>query len=345
MENNALLEKVLTTPMNEDLRTDLVRFLFNKSGRIVKGIPRLADCPRSLNYGEIYERMTAVAGGTGASVARLLGISPQAYNNQRARGIISSKSIIEFHRKTGVSLDWLIGSWDGSSAVNLDQTNFSAEETAHHPEQKYLSLVEVYDQHSGNVDLKWCLSKKQKCLDDNNLPLPDDFGVLLALIIRYKDQSGTPDKVKHAKKRHFQVRKVLAYVVGESQIIRRLDTKAKKLTEEFQSDILERAGKTEFRLYSAKYDCLKIFKILADHNGLKMVEPAHQTIAWDYLIGPGSISPRDWVLEKLAEYNKMHGPRGASASDPIKPLKSAWNSALTYKKKGNVARVVGASCQ
>lgn len=334
MENNVLLEKVLTADMRDELRTDLIRFLFNKSGRSIKGIPRLADCPRSLNHALIYERMTSAVGGTGASVARLLGISPQAYNNQKARGTISSKSIIEFHRKTGVSLDWLVGSWDGSSAACLDQTNFSAAESSpatDHPEQKYLSLVEVYDQHSGNVELKWCLSKKQTCLDEHNVPIHDDFGVLLALIIRYKDLSGTPDKVKHGKKRHFQVRKVLAYLVGESQVIRRLDSKAKKLTEEFQSDLFERPGKTEFRLYSAKYDCLKIFQMLAYQNGLTMVEPVFNTIVWDFLIGPGSMSPRDWVLGKLGEYNKMHGPREASTNVFIEPLKSAWSGGVTNR--------------
>ncbi|MBC7949792.1 MAG: hypothetical protein H7Y42_18050 [Chitinophagaceae bacterium] len=306
LQNHDLLEKVLTGVMDEDLRNDVLRHLFKSGERRSAGIPMLKNCQRQLDNGEIFARMKKVAGGTSVSVARKLNISPQAYNNQIRRGNISAKSIIDLHLKTGVSVDWLIGSWDGSSADYLDQnlTVTEANEAINQPTQKYLSLVEIYDQHSGNDELKWCLSKRQDCRGDDNLPIPADFGALHSLIIRYKDESGTPEKVKNGGKRHFQVRKVLAYVLGDPKLISKLDDRAKKLTVEHMSDLFERTGKTEFRQYTAKNDCLRVLKSLAEQYGLIMVEPELNTIAWDFLIGSGSMSPRDWVLEKLRESTK-----------------------------------------
>jgi hypothetical protein len=319
MGNNDLLEKVLTGAMDENIRTDLLRHFFKISGRKTTRIPRLKDCQNKLNCDEIYARMKAAAGGTGVSVARLLGISPQGFNNQITRRAISGNSIIDFHLKTGVSVDWLVGSWDGSSADYIDAADSSEEDAAKvvdHPSQKYLSLVEVYDQSSGNVELKWCLTKHHVCLDDANLLIPDDFGALLSLIIRYREESGTPDRVKNSGKRHFQVRRVLAYVLGTPKAIRQIDARAKYLTSTHISGHIDRPGKTEFRLYSAKEECLAVFKMLAEQNGQTMVKPKFDTIAWDFLIGKGSFSPRDWVLNKLKSSRSIDVPGWAMNEKP-----------------------------
>jgi len=306
MENQDLFEKVLTGTMDEKLRNEILMHFIKTNGRRTTGIPRLKSFNRQLNNDEIFDRMKRVAGGTSVSVARKLNISPQAFNNQVRRRAISAKSIIDLHLRTGVSVDWLIGSYDGGNEECRDQTltAVAASEPSYQPTQKYLSLVEIYDQHSGNDELKWCLTKRQDCRGDDNLPIPEDFSLLHSLIIRYKDESGTPEKVKNGGKRHFLVRRVLAYVLGDQKLIRKLDDRAKKLTAEYQSDLFDRTGKTEFRQYTSKANCLKVLKTLADQYGLTMVEPVFNTIAWDFLIGSGSMSPRDWVLEKLKESTK-----------------------------------------
>lgn len=304
MGSNDLLERVVTETMDEKLRSDITKYLFKVHDAKAIRIPQLKDCPSKLNCDEIYSRMKTVAGGTAASVAQLLGISQQGFSNQKLRKSISGNSIIDFHQKTGVSVDWILGSWNGSSTDYFDLSITSKAETTKsvdYPSQKYLSLAEVYDQRSGTTELKWCLTKHHVCLGDDNLPIPDDFGLLLSLIIRYKDKSGTPDRVKKGNKQNFQVRKVLAYIIGNPKIIRQLDAKAKKDTAAFISGQLEREGKTEFRLYSSKDNCLNMFRILAEENGLSMVSPEYDSIAWDFLIGCRSMTPQNWVLGKLRE--------------------------------------------
>lgn len=305
MGNHELLEKVLASPMDESLRNDLLRHIFKKAGRRESnGVLRLNYCPKKLDYDEIYERMKAVGGGTGVSISKLLGITTQGMNNQVARGKINGKTLINFCLKTKVSLDWLVGACDGSSTDYLEEdiTSITEPETIIDcPLQQYLSLVEVYDQHSGNVELKWCLTRTHLCHDDDNHPIPGDFGALLSLNIRYKDESGTPERVKNGGKRHYQVRRILAYVLGDPKIVRHIDARAKNLTATHTSGHIDRPGKTEFRLYSAKVECLNVLTMLAGQNGLSVAKPEYGTIAWDFLIGPGSTSPRDWVLGKLKE--------------------------------------------
>ena len=41
--------------------------------------------------------------------------------------------------------------------------------------------------------------------------------------------------------------------------------------------------------------------MLANEKGLDVIEPEYNTIAWDFLIGARSMSPRDWVLKKMKE--------------------------------------------
>lgn len=113
MENTELLERVLTGSMDDDLRHDIIRFIFKDAARRTTAIPQLKDWSSELDSEGIYARMAAVAGGKGSDVAELLGVTRQAINNQRARRTISGNTIIEFHLLTGVSLDWLVGSWSG----------------------------------------------------------------------------------------------------------------------------------------------------------------------------------------------------------------------------------------
>ena len=259
MVHKELLERILTEDLDENLRNDLLRHLLFSPGMAV--VPRLQEWERRLDSNAVFERMLQVAGGSIASIARLLNVSKQAINNQKTRGKISCKSIIDFHIQTGVSADWLIGSWSGGRAYVLEDKRATAVFTnapAESPAQQYLSLAETYDQHSGNEELKWCLSKHQFCLDENSKPIPNDFGALLSLIMRYKDQSGTPDKVKNGGKRHFQVRKVLAYALGEPKLMAGLDGLVKKHTIRFKTEDYDRSGKTEFRIHSAKGVCLEV---------------------------------------------------------------------------------------
>ena len=302
MKNNDLLERVLTVAMDKDLKNDILRYIFKDALRTTNAIPQLSDWPNKMDHEAIYSRMTSVAGGTGADVARLLGVSSQAINNQRLRKSISGNTILNFHVKTGVSLDWLVGSWSGDIDAYRDCNRLQHEEppiSADHSAPKYLSLVEVHDQQTGEVELKWCLTQHRICLDNDNLPIPADYCALYSLIIRYRDESGTPEKVRKGKKHHFQVRKILGYVLGSPKIIRQLDAAAKNLTVSYKSNELERSGKTEFRLYSSRDACLNTLRMLAEQNGLRMIQPEFNAIAWDFLIGASRMSPRDWILSRL----------------------------------------------
>jgi hypothetical protein len=114
MVHRELLEKILTEDLNENLRNELLRHLFYSPGMSI--VPRLQEWEQRLDSNAVFGRMQQVAGGSTASIARLLNVSGQAINNQKKRGKISCKSIIEFHLQTGVSVDWLIGSWSGGRA-------------------------------------------------------------------------------------------------------------------------------------------------------------------------------------------------------------------------------------
>ena len=299
MKEKALLKRVLASPMDENLRDDLVRKLLGVDRNVSIGVPRLKDFPKALNSSQVLQRMKSVAGGTGASVARRLGVSSQAFHNQFMRGTITAKGLINLHLLTGFSLDWLAGSWDGreDSYEYVDLLESGKDKPGSNVNKKNLSLVETYNQHTGQTELKWCRTKYAECRDEEDMPIPDDFGVLLSLINRYKFEAGTPEKVKNGIKKHFQVRKVLAYVQGDPKTIARLDGQAKKLTEAYLSEQGERPGKTEFRVQGATVECLNVLRELAEMEGLLVViEPSYNHIAWDYLIGAGSMSPEDWVL-------------------------------------------------
>ena len=303
MTKHDVLEMILNEEMDGSVRNTLVHFLFDEvatvSERIANGIPKLKNCPDKLECDDVFRRMKMVAGDTGVGVAKILGVTPQAFNNQTKRQALSGNSLIDFHFKTGISLDWLIGSWDGSSTDYFDTIVANKTKTADDSDKKYLSLVETYNQTSGVTELKWCLTKRHICLDDYNHPVSEDFNALYSLIRRYKNEAGTPARVQSGAKHHFQVRRVIAYVVGEPKLIRSLDGQAKKQTIAHVSDLYERSGKTEFREYSSIDKCLNVLASLAEQYALEMVCPKYNTIAWDYLIGAGSMSPEKWILSKF----------------------------------------------
>ena len=308
MAAHELLEKILDSAMDDDLRKELLTYLFTSDEPTTMVLPQLKILNRTLDHEAIYNRMISFAGGTGAGLARMLGVSNQAINNQRLRKRISGNTMLDFHLMTGISLDWLTGSWDGSLDKYSDHSKMvqlvEPVVNDRYCAPKYLSLVETYDQLTGNVELKWCLTQHRPCLDNDSLPVPADFSALYSLIIRYRDQSGTPERVKKRGKRHFQVRRLLAYVLGSPKIIRQIDRDAKDMTSVHRSGTVERAGKTEFRSYEAMGECLQVLRILAEQNGLSMIQPEVNTIAWDFLVGPSGMSPRDWILGRLKEYRE-----------------------------------------
>jgi hypothetical protein len=67
MELNDMLEKILSVPMEINLRNELLKYLFLNTGKKTTGIPRLKDCQSTLNCDEIFARMKTAAGGTGVS--------------------------------------------------------------------------------------------------------------------------------------------------------------------------------------------------------------------------------------------------------------------------------------
>ncbi|MBV5326766.1 MAG: hypothetical protein JZU65_03890 [Chlorobium sp.] len=303
MTKHDVLEMILNEEMDGGVRNTLVHLMFDKAATVSKGnsngIPKLKNCPDKLECDDVFRRMKMVAGDTGVGVAKILGVTPQAFNNQTKRQALSGNSLIDFHFKTGISLDWLIGSWDGSSTDYFDTIVPNKKKSGDDSDQKYLSLVEIYNQTSGVTELKWCLNKRHICLDSDDIPVSEYFNALYSLIRRYKNEAGTPALVKRGVKHHFQVRRVIAYVVGEPKLIRNMDGQAKKLTKQYLSGQYERPGKTEFREYSSMDKCLIVLASLAEQCALEMVCPEYSTIAWDYLIGAGSMSPEKWIVSKF----------------------------------------------
>ncbi len=59
--------------------------------------------------------------------------------------------------------------------------------------------------------------------------------------------------------------------------------------------------------------------MLAEQHGLPISRPKFDTIAWDYLIGAGSISPRDWVVNKYKDFKKQQ-KQGALTTEELVPV-------------------------
>ena len=166
-------------------------------------------------------------------------------------------------------------------------------------DQKYLSLVEVYDQQNGQTELKWCLTQDHRYQDRQGELLPHDDNNIYSIIQRYRGDAGTAQKVKRGGKRYYQVRKVLAYCHGDGRIIQGLDTQVKSETIQYQCPPHVRDGKTEFRDYRAKEQCQEVLAAAARSKGVSVVEPETGTIAWDFLIGTDSFKVGDWVLNRF----------------------------------------------
>ena len=309
-----ILEKIMNENMSIELRNALLSLIVNETTvngeRKTPGIPRLKNCPVRLDCDEAFSRMKTLAGGTGVGVAKLLGISPQAVNNQIHRKALSGNSLLELHYKTGASLDWLAASWDGDTSDYYYTAIPGRSKLAIGDDrrQKYLCLVETYNQLSGAAELKWALTKRHALCDDNNESVSEDFGALYSLIVRYKNEAGTPARVRSGDKHHFQVRRVVAYILGEAKLVRRIDGLVKKLTAEHISGSYERPGKTEFRTYSSKEDCVFAFTQLATEHGMSVIRPVNDAIAWDFLTGSGCMKPRDWVISRYQEAKKSLPP-------------------------------------
>jgi hypothetical protein len=350
MTKHDVLEMILNEEMDGGVRNTLVHLMFDKAATVSKrkanGIPKLKNCPEKLECDDVFRRMKMVAGDTGVGVARILGVTPQAYSNQKIRQSLSGNSLIDFHFKTGISLDWLIGSWDGSSTDHFYTIVPNKTKSGDDSEQKYLSLVETYNQTSGVTELKWCLNKRHICLDNDNIPVSEDFNALYSLIRRYKNEAGTPALVKKGVKHHFQVRRVIAYVVGEPKLIRKMDGQAKKLTMQYLSGQYERPGKTEFREYSSMDKCLNVLANLAEQYALEIVCPEYNTIAWDYLIGAGSMSPEKWIVSKFKSTESRQQPEKPTATEIVvscvsNGVKSVHRTAKEWRKTKDNAEKLG----
>jgi hypothetical protein len=189
-------------------------------------------------------------------------------------------------------------------------------------------VQETYNQTSGVTELKWCLNKRHICLDNDKIPVSEDFNALYSLIRRYKNEAGTPALVKKGVKHHFQVRRVIAYVVGEPKLIRKMDGQAKKLTMQYLSGQYERPGKTEFREYSSMDKCLNVLASLAEQCALEIVCPEYSTIAWDYLIGAGSMSPEKWIVSKFKSTESRQQPEEPTAAEIVVSCDSPTLSSL-----------------
>ena len=150
MKNLDLLEKIMTGNMDHELRNTLLNIVASeftdKSERRTLGIPKLKNCPTRLDCDAVFDRMKSVAGGTGVGVAKILGISSQGVNNQISRKTLSGNSLLNFHLKTGISLDWLAGSWTGDTS-DYYITDFPGRSkpgiTGDDRLKKFLSLVET----------------------------------------------------------------------------------------------------------------------------------------------------------------------------------------------------------
>ena len=167
-------------------------------------------------------------------------------------------------------------------------------------EQKYLSLVEVSDQQTGQKELKWCLTQDRCLKDKQGKRIPHDDNNLYSIICRYKEDAGTAHKVKQGGKRYYRVNEVIAYVHGPSEIIQKLDTLVKRMTIDHQCPPVERDGKTEFRYNQAKDQCLEALTTITPESGVKIMTPeSASTIPWDLLQGPECWNPREWIFGRL----------------------------------------------
>jgi len=174
-------------------------------------------------------------------------------------------------------------------------------------EQGYLSLVEIYDQHDGQTELKWCLTLDRCFRDSMGNLLPDEYNNLYSLATRYRCDVGTPVQVRRGGKRYSQVRKVLAYCHGDYQVMQAMDTLAKRATFDQQCPPGDRDNRTEYRNYCAKDSCVEKLSAIAHERDIILIQPEHGTIAWDLMIGADHLSVSEWVLQLYEKSAKSNG--------------------------------------
>lgn len=81
MKHHDLLELVLGEAMDNDLKKEILGLILKDTTRRTDAILSRKERHGKPDSEAIYARMTSVAGGTGANVACLLGVSSQAINN------------------------------------------------------------------------------------------------------------------------------------------------------------------------------------------------------------------------------------------------------------------------
>jgi hypothetical protein len=163
--------------------------------------------------------------------------------------------------------------------------------------ERYLSLVEICDQQTGALELKWCLTIDRCCRDMDGALIPHDLNNLYAVVKRYHTEAGTPEQVRQGRKWHFQVRKVLAYCHGPSETMQSLDTLLKQQTIAHRCDPDGRGSMTEFRSLDSAELSLELFQSEATKAGLQCVTPKSIPIAWDLLLGPHRLGLDEWFSQ------------------------------------------------
>lgn len=158
----------------------------------------------------------------------------------------------------------------------------------------YLSLVEICDQQTGQLELKWCLSKDCCKLDSDGRVLPHDLNNLYSVVTRYYGYAGTPEQIRQGRKWHFLVQRVLAYCHGSYETMQKLDTLLKQQTVAYRCDPGERGSMTEFREYGSMAICLDLFRQAAAQEGVDCVQPQPIDIDWEQLKGPNRVSQEEW---------------------------------------------------
>lgn len=159
---------------------------------------------------------------------------------------------------------------------------------------RYLSLVEICDQQTGALELKWCLTIDRCRKDPDGRLVPHDLNNLYAVVKRYHTEAGTPEQVRQGRKWHFQVRKVMAYCHGSFETMKSLDTLLKQQTIMYRCDPEGRGSMTEFRSADCAELSLELFQSEATKAGLTCVTPKPIPIAWDLLLGPNRLGLDEW---------------------------------------------------
>lgn len=159
---------------------------------------------------------------------------------------------------------------------------------------RYLSLVEVCDQQTGNLELKWCLTTDHCLKGEDGTLVPHDQNNLYSVVRRYRSEAGTRKQLEAGKKWYFQVQRILAYCHGDNATMQQLDATLKRKTVQYQCNPAERNNMTEFRSLDGLEDCISLFKAEAANVGVDYQEPQAGEINRKMLIRPERTPLSDW---------------------------------------------------